>query len=140
MLMMRALWEMLAAGMAHLMLSAASLPTHAKSARMATRPRLDRIARALGWRSGLPLRFKRSRNPPVFAAEVPGQARAQARLNCTDTPPLSLLAHAFEGSVEYSLEMRSILLHPAPGGHRSQAAKSHGGIPILFLPEKKNRP
>ena len=43
---------------------------------------------AFGWRSGLPLRFKRSSNPPALAAEVPRPAPARAKQNCTDNPPL----------------------------------------------------
>src|SRR5262245_59387858 len=41
-----------------------------------------------GWRGGLSLRFKRSRNPPALAAEVPRRAQARANQNCSDNPPL----------------------------------------------------
>ncbi len=44
--------------------------------------------RALGWRSGLPLRFRLSWNRAALAAEVPRQTQTQAMLNCTDNPPL----------------------------------------------------
>src|SRR5208337_2823692 len=96
------------------------------------------VALDFGWRSGLPLRSRRS-TLTALAAEELHPTPIQFSRNCTDTlqEPVPVLSSS--GSDECTDGMLNILPSLGPVDHRNSSPKSRPESRVLSLPEMKSR-